>query len=114
MAPSHCHSVHREVAELMEEAHHTTADISIAVEFADEVYAQFLLTPLKWTENVVATVWQQQLTQLTHQERLVHAEAIANHITALGDLRSTSKKQAQRLIDAMQQTTGKSEKNCGF
>ncbi|KRL45078.1 plasmid pRiA4b ORF-3 family protein [Lacticaseibacillus manihotivorans] len=106
--------VHREVAELMEEAHHTTADISIAVEFADEVYAQFLLTPLKWTENVVATVWQQQLTQLTHQERLVHAEAIANHITALGDLRSTSKKQAQRLIDAMQQTTGKSEKIVAF
>jgi hypothetical protein len=94
--------VHHEAGDLMWAATRDAEDQRIATDFADELYAKQLLTPLNWTPEAVQTVWQQHIQALDQETQVQHAVVLHDYLEALSELKSMSKKQAGRLQAVIQ------------
>lgn len=106
--------VHNEAGDLMWEATGNPEDQVIAVDFADEMYAQHLLTPLKWTPEAVEAIWQPRAKALSRNDQAQQIEVLHDFIDAMNHFKSMSKKQAGRLQVVIQEQPGHSRKVVPF
>lgn len=106
--------VHNEAGDLMWEATGNPEDQVIAVDFADELYAQHLLTPLKWTPEAVEAIWQSRVKMLSRDDQAQQVEVLHDYIDAMNHFKSMSKKQAGRLQAVIQEKPGGARKVVPF
>lgn len=106
--------VHNDAAELVWNDTGDQYAQRIVVQFVDEMYAQYLVTPQKWTVEMVAAQWVRHLGGVAADERAGHIEALRNYCELLGEHTSMSKKQARALAAVFESGAGQSAKIVPF
>ncbi|WP_407894435.1 plasmid pRiA4b ORF-3 family protein [Lacticaseibacillus sp. N501-2] len=86
----------------------------LVVDFADTVYAKYLLTPMNWREDIVSAVWTQHLDKLHRAQCDALASGLIKYLQVLGDATSMSKTQASRLSAIIDKAPGQTKKVVPF
>lgn len=106
--------VHNDASKYVWEATSNLDAQHLVVDFADTIYAKYLLTPLNWREDIVSAVWTQYQGRLDRAQCDALASGLSKYLQFLGDATSMPDTRASRLSAVIDKAPGRTKKVVPF
>lgn len=106
--------VHNDASKYVWEATSNLDAQHLVVDFADTIYAKYLLTPLNWREDIVSAAWTQFQDWLDRAQCDALASGLIKYLQFLGDATSMPDTRASRLRAVIDKAPGRTKKVVPF